>query len=394
MKRLRLLWLIDSLNVGGAETLAVTFAQHVNRDEVDLFVCAIATVNGNPLEAELRAAGIPTVNLGARNLRDLAAFRRLLRFVRENRIELVHAHLTYASIWASLLSRLTGVPAIASLHVRVASTREQEKTEGHRKRVDLRDRLMRFAVRRWAARLVMVSAALRDDYLAGGGLDPAKIRVVHNGIEVDRFDRDRAETRARLTRELDLPADAPLLVTVSVLRPGKGVEVLLAAMEKIPNAYVVIIGDGSMREEWQRLARERGIADRVRWAGFRRDVDALLAGCDLMVHPSLDDAFPTVLLEASAASLPIVASNLGGIPEIVVQNETGALVPKGDPDALAAAVNALLADRPAMERMRVAARKRARELFSTEAWISRLKDVYGEAVAARAASSRLAGAPR
>ena len=381
MKRLRLLWLIDSLNVGGAESLAISFAQHVNRDEIDLFVCAIATVNGNPLEAEIRAAGVPTLNLGARNLRDVGAFLRLMRFIRENEIDVVHAHLTYASIWGSLLSRLTGVPLIASLHVRVASTREQEKSESHRKRVDLRDRLMRFVLSRWASSVVMVSAALRDDYLEGGGLDPSKLRVVHNGIEVDRFDRDRTETRARLAREFDLPGDTPLLVTVSVLRPGKGVEVLLAAMEQIRGANLMIVGDGSMREEWQRLARERGIADRVRWAGFRRDVPELLAGCDVMVHPSLDDAFPTVLLEASAASLPIVASNLGGIPEIVIPGETGALVPKGDADALARAVNAMLGDRASMERMRVAARKRARELFSTEAWIERLKAVYAEAMA-------------
>ncbi|HVG23375.1 MAG TPA: glycosyltransferase, partial [Thermoanaerobaculia bacterium] len=106
---MRLLWLIDSFNVGGAESLAVTFARRVDRGEIELFVASLGSVGGNPLEKEFRDAGVPTINLGAKSLRDRAAFRRLVAFVREHRIELVHAHLTYAAIWSALLSRATGV---------------------------------------------------------------------------------------------------------------------------------------------------------------------------------------------------------------------------------------------------------------------------------------------
>ncbi|HYH10446.1 MAG TPA: glycosyltransferase [Thermoanaerobaculia bacterium] len=376
---MRLLWLIDSFNVGGAESLAVTFARHVNRQDVDLYVACLATVAGNPLEKEFHAAGVKTINLGARNLRDRAAFQRLVQFVREHDIQLVHAHLTYAAIWSALLSRKTGVPSIASLHVAVSATKKVEASPLRRFAVEVRDRIMCFVLRRWSSRVVMVSGALRDEYL-GRGLGNDRMRVVHNGIEVNRFTRDRHEAREKLVRELNVPRDATVLVTVNVLRAGKGVEVLLEAMRQIENAVLVVVGDGPMREEWSRRAEEQGIADRVRWAGFRRDVDTLLAGCDLFVHPSLDDAFPTVLLEASAAGLPVVASNLGGIPEIVV-NTTGKLVPAGDPTALADAIRTTLADRVSMRSMSAAAQQRARELFSVEAWIARLRAVYAEALA-------------
>lgn len=236
---------------------------------------------------------------------------------------------------------------------------------------DLRDRVMRFALDRWSSAVIMVSDALRRTYLAAGGLRADKLRVVHNGIDLERFRRDRDETRARLLREFDLPADARIAVTVSVLRPAKGIEVLLDAVRLVPDTHFLIVGDGPKREEWSAMAEQTGIADRVRWAGFRRDVDALLAGCDLFVHPSLDDAFPTVLLEALAAGLPIVASNVGGIPEIVDDGVTGRLVPPGDPQQLAAAIHAT----------RHASREAALDAslrFSTDAWIERLAHVYAE----------------
>jgi glycosyltransferase involved in cell wall biosynthesis len=136
-----------------------------------------------------------------------------------------------------------------------------------------------------------------------------------------------------------------------------------------------------LRTEWEELARSLGVADRVRWAGYRRDVDAILPGCDLFVLPSRDDAFPTVLLEAMAAGLPAVASAVGGIPEIVTPDVTGVLVPPGDAETLAAAIVDLLHDAPRAARMRRCAQMLADERFSTRAWIGRLEKVYAESVA-------------
>jgi glycosyltransferase involved in cell wall biosynthesis len=373
---MRLLWLIDSFNVGGAESLAVTFARRADRSRIELFVAALGSVGGNPLEKEFRDAGVPTINLGARSLRDPAAFRRLVEFVREHRITLVHAHLTYAAIWSAWLSRATGVPSLASLHVAVSATQGVERSRLRRAAVTVRDWIMCFALRRWSSGVIFVSGFLRAEYASR--LHGASAHVVHNGIEVERFARDRTEARSRIERELGVPDAVPLLVSVTVLRAGKGIDVLLRALCEVPDAHLVIIGDGPMGHDWRRIAEEAGVAGRVHWAGHRRDVDALLAGFDLFVHPSLDDAFPTVLLEACAASLPIVASAIGGIPEIVNDGENGMLVTAGDETKLGAAIRSLLADRTRMERMSEAARRLARERFSVEAWMARLDRVYAE----------------
>ncbi|HEX6083732.1 MAG TPA: glycosyltransferase [Thermoanaerobaculia bacterium] len=373
----RLLWLVDSLGAGGAEALVVTYAEAVQGKQA-FFVACLSGADGVNAQ-RLQALGVPVIDLRARNLRDVAAFRRLLAAIREHRIELIHAHLTYSSIWSAIASRLTGVPAIASLHVSPRATRTLKDSALHRVATDLRDRLMRAILNRWSRIVVMVSGALRDDYLARG-LKSAKMRVVHNGIELDRFRRPRDESRARLERELNIPRGVPIIATVAVLRPKKGIEVLLEAVPQVRDAVFVIIGDGPLRDEWTRLAESRGVADRVRWAGYRKDVDALLAGCDLFVHPSLDDAFPTVLLEAMAAGLPIVASQVGGIPEIVTPGVTGELVPPGDARALASAINALLGSDDTMRLMRAAAASHASR-FSTAAWIDRLTAVYRECAA-------------
>ncbi|MBV8518227.1 MAG: glycosyltransferase [Acidobacteria bacterium] len=372
MKRIRLLWLIDSLTVGGAESLIVPFARQLDPSRYELFLCCLATIQGNALEKELRAANIEVLNLGARNLRDLRAFRKLLRFLREQRIDLIHAHLTYASIWAAVASRLTKIPSVATLHV-------APPADG---RFAIRDRLMRFVTNRWSSRVIAVSDALRRRYLERGGLAPSRIITVHNGIEVDRFARDARESRALLARDLDIPDSARIVATVSVLRPGKGIEVLLDAIPhvvaQVPDACFVIVGDGPMRAAWTAQANALGVERHIRWAGYRNDVAALLAGCELFVLPSLDDAFPTVLMEALAAGVPIVATNVGGIPEIVDAN-VGRLVPANDADALARAIATLLADRATHARMRGATRPTAGQRFSTRVWIDRLDAVYQEA---------------
>ncbi|HEX6200036.1 MAG TPA: glycosyltransferase, partial [Thermoanaerobaculia bacterium] len=139
-----------------------------------------------------------------------------------------------------------------------------------------------------------------------------------------------------------------------------------------------VVGDGPERRRLEERAASAGLGEAVAWTGFRRDVPALLAAADLFVLPSRDDALPTVLLEAQAAGVAVVASRAGGVPEIVDDGATGVLVPPGEAAALARAVSALLADPAARGRLAQAGRRRARERFSMDAWLARLEAVYGE----------------
>lgn len=334
------------MTAGGAESLVAPFARAWDGE---LKVCCLKSIGGNPFEA-----GLPVVNLGARNLRDVNAFRRLLQLLRDERIDLIHAHLAYASIWGALAGRITGIPCVATLHVPPSGAAPWSR-EG------LRESLMVHALNRWASWVIAVSASARDAWARRGGLGASKLVVVGNGIEVDAF----------------TPGSHPgkTVCTVSVLREGKGIEVLLDAIPPVlarhPDARFVIAGDGPLRES---LAARSG--DRVTWAGFRRDVPELLAASDLFVLPSLADAYPTALMEAMAAGLPVVSTRAGGIPEIVDDGRTGRLVPPGDSGALAAAISDLLDSTEERETLGRAARQEAERRFSTRAWVERLKEIY------------------
>jgi glycosyltransferase involved in cell wall biosynthesis len=356
----------------------------------------LKSIGGNPFEESLRAAGVPVHALEARNLRDLSAFRRLRRLLAERRIDVVHAHLAYASIWALLAAGRGGrtVPVVTTLHVRPPAA-------GLLSREGARRRLRVALSNRRAARVIAVSEAVRRAWVEEAGLDSARAEVVHNGIDVGAFELspgNRESARAELRRELGVAPGALLVLTVSVLRQGKGLEVLIDAAGRVsigspaPEVRVVVVGDGPAAG----ALRERAAAGegRVLFTGFRSDVARLLAAADLFVLPTLDDAFPTVLLEAMAAGLPVIASDTGGVPEIVSARgrestgETGRLVPPGDRAALATAIAELLADAPRRLALGEAGRRRARERFSSDAWLDRLERVYAEALTGRAGEAR------
>jgi glycosyltransferase involved in cell wall biosynthesis len=248
----------------------------------------------------------------------------------------------------------------------------------------LRQDLLVRVLSRWSRAVVAVSEALRQAWLADGRLDPRLLRVVHNGVDVAAFE-PRPQDRAAARRRLGWAEDEAGIVTVAVLRPGKGIDVLLAALARRDvRARLLVVGDGPLRGELAAAAGGLGLSHRVHFVGHRDDVPLWLAAGDVFAHPSLEDAFPTVLLEAMAAGLAVVASRVGGVPEIVADGVTGLLVRAGDAEDLARALAEVLARPEERRAMGEAGRTRARERFSTAAWVARLEAVYDEALVSRA----------
>jgi glycosyltransferase involved in cell wall biosynthesis len=374
---LRLLWLIDSLTIGGAERLAVSFAREAGSAGIHLSVCCLKRIDGNPLEGALARTGVPIEVLGALNLRDRRAFARLRRLIGDQRIELVHAHLTYSTIWGAVAARLGGIPCVATLHVHPTS-------QGPWHRDWIRERLMCALLKRTRSTAIAVSEAQRGRYVRQRLLAADRVVVVRNGIDVRHFPTANIEAAAALRRGFAIPAGAPVIFATAVLRePRKGIHVLLDAMPRVlaacPAAHLIVVGDGAMRPTLQAQARQLGLDRSVHWAGARDDVAALLAGADVFVHPTLADPLPTVVLEAMAAALPVVATRVDGIPELVGA-DAGRLVPPGDPAPLATALSDLLADPDARLALGTAGRRAAVERFSTEVWIRELRGVYDRAV--------------
>lgn len=373
MRPTRVLWLTDSLTLGGAEALSVAFARARDPDRIDLRVAFLKSLGGNPFEAELRSSGVAPTNLGARNLRDVGAFRRLLALLRTEGIEVVHAHLAYASIWGCLAGALARVPVVVTFHV-APSTDPLWSREGLRR--VLRIRLANALARR----AVAVSGAVR---VAWGreGLDRDKVEVIHNGVALEALPTDPTPRAGiGLREELGIDPDSRIVLTVSVLRSGKGMPDLLSAIARLVAAgedvTLLLAGDGPLHEELERRLGAEELRDRVHLLGFRRDVPSLLATADVFALPSRWDALPTALLEAMAAGLPVVATETGGIPEIVEDGVSGLLVPPGDPGRLAEALERILGDPVLARRLGEGARERVRRDFSRERWCERLSALY------------------
>jgi glycosyltransferase involved in cell wall biosynthesis len=224
--------------------------------------------------------------------------------------------------------------------------------------------------------------------LVARGIDGARVVIVPSGVDTHSFrDLDRAAAR----RALGLDADAQVLAIVASLHGRKGHAVLLEALARLARhgaqPHCLAAGTGPEGQELQDLATRLGLGARMRWLGQLADVRPVLAAADVVVMPSLAEGLGVAAIEAMAAGRPVVASAVGGLPELIADGEQGLLVPPGDPDALAGALGRCLADPALCARLAAAGRLRA-EAFSTIAMARGTEAVYERALAARSAKRR------
>lgn len=363
---IRAFHLIHDLGPGGAEHVLVDLAAVAAGAGIDLTVVSMLPTVGLRYPEMLREAGAGVVSLDLRAWWDPRGPRRLHRLVDAERPEVLHSHLKHADFIAGRVASQTGIPHVSTLHVieqGVAGLARIKRNLAARSRM------------RTAVATVAVSEAMRAWYLEEFG-DASGVVTIRNGVP------DPGEppegTRTAVRAELGIAPDAVVAATVAVMRPGKGHEVLLEAARSTAGVVFLLVGDGPLE------GRLRALADdlppgRVIFAGFREDVDRILAASDLVVHPSEADALPTALIHAIAASRPVVASNVGGVPEIVTPG-AGILVPPGDASSLAAAVASLGADADERAAMGKHGRERYDEEFGADRWAGRLRSLYEQVV--------------
>ena len=361
---------------------------------IRLSVTCLSEVGGNPAAKPLRAAGIEPVLLNAPERLGPGALLAVRRHIAEVKPDIVHTHLGSSGFLGCLAARSLGVPAVSSIHAIPGAA-------------DLRARarlkLTAAARRRGAARIITVSEAARRAYLASGLDSPHRVVAIHNGIDVV----PEPGTGAAVRRELRLDGDAVVLGMFSALRPEKGHDVAIQALgllrPRFPKLRLLIAGDGPIRGDLSGLAQPHG--DAIVMTGARFDVMRLLDATDLCLQPSRSDAFPTTLLEAMAASVPVLATAVGGIPEIVVHERTGILI-DAPPTAerLAEAIASLLEDPRRRSELADAGRRRYQDRFTADPWVHRTRALYdtvlGDARAersgegtSRAALAGVAGLP-
>ena len=370
-------------NVGGGEYVLASLIRKLNRDR---FRPVVFFAHRNEIIAGLEADGVETVPL-ALNRKMISLYRddvarspghligllpaalkatlSVRRAILSSGIDLLHPHDNLSKILGGVAAASAGIPAVAHCHDLLGA--------------GFIDRMLLLAQRLLMDRIIAVSGSVQERFIQSGA-NPRQIRTIENGIDATRF----IPGTSTLSRaDLSIPESHRVVGVIGMFDPVKGHVFLLRAIRQIRESGVnditcLIAGEGRLEGDLRDYAKAVGIEQNVHFLGYRRDVPDLLALMDIVVMPSLRESFGIVALEAMAMKVPVIASRIGGLEEIIENEKTGLLVPPGDAAALAEAIRTL-ADNPEMRRkMGEAGRQRVAERFSIESTIRRTEELYLE----------------
>jgi glycosyltransferase involved in cell wall biosynthesis len=380
---MKALFLCQNLNVGGAEELILGASTALPSVGVETGVVAIT--RRGPVADELDAAGVPVhLVTGEPGPRDPAAFLRLVRLLQRVRPDVVHTFLIVAGIYGRLAAFAAGVPLVLSAEQNIYTRKAR------------RHAMMERALAARTYRVIACCDVVGRYYQQQVGVPRSKIEVIYNAV---RFGRRPQATDGETARfALKLPPEALVLGTLGRLTEQKGQRVLLQAVAKlagdVPSLVLFLAGTGPLRDELEAETSRLGIADRVRFLGLRRDRATLYAAMDIFVLPSHWEGLSLALVEAMGAGRAVVATRVGGNPEVVRDGRSGLLAPPADVDALAEALGTLAKDHALRASLGDAAFDEARSRFAIEQHVNQLAALYRRGLGERVRRPALSGVPR
>ncbi len=373
-----MLVLIDSLGLGGAESLLIPYILAARRGDVAVQVAALeerADLH-NKMVDSVRDVGVEPLFLQIPRLLSPTGVPRLAWYFRSSGCDVIHAHLGYSITLGVPAARLAGRPIVGTFHHIPEDLSPKER---------LKERLSVEAASS-SDGCIFVSEAQRREFARRYPRRTGQWKVIANGIDIAAF----AGAPMAFPDDLGIPAAAPVVTMLAALRRAKGHRHAIASWpfvrSIVPEARLLFVGSGPEEVSLRRQVTELRLEDVVVFAGFRRDIGRLLRASTLVLSASEMEALPTVIMEAAAASLPVVATDVGGTSELVHDGVTGVLIPFGRSDRLGQAVADLLLDPRARSAMGMAANQRAVTEFDSDTWIRELRTVYGEAMTGRRGS--------
>jgi glycosyltransferase involved in cell wall biosynthesis len=322
-------------------------------------------LNDGWLNQELAKAGIESIVIENKYSYDPFYLWRLIRLIKSRRVDIIHAHEFMMNVYGAVAGLITGAPVVTTVHGK------KYFFERLRRRL-----LYRFVARSTA--MVAVSQDLRRFIAEKVGTSEGRIGMICNGIDCKNY--TRSEGLDSLRNELGISPGTLVVGTVGNLYPVKGYNFLLQAVSRVireaSNVIFLIIGRGRLKNELEQQAADLGINRQVKFLGFRSDVPRLLQLMDVFVMSSLSEGLSLSILEAMAAGKPVVATWVGGNPEIVQEGRTGFLVPSGDSDVLGSRILTLLKNRDLVKSLGDVGRKRVEENFSAERMAAQYQELY------------------
>ena len=336
MNKIRVLHIIESLSLGGAERRLINDLKFIDKSKFENAVCTL--FNRTPLEEEIRALHIPVFKPELRDFKDVLGFYRLIALIKSFRPHIVHTQLFWADVLGRITAWISGVPII----VTTVQSSVYEPDAGYlfsRKRQCIDLITGHFFNRRYIA----VSESVKNSISRRLGVKAEKIEVIYNSIDFNDFKKnDAKQESARLKNELGVTAAEIVLVTVGRLNPPKGHQFLFKALALIkpyiPSFKLFVIGDGPIRKELEAHVTTVGLRKEIIFLGQRNDVKELLALSDIFVFPTLSEGMPISLLEAMALAVPCIASSIEPIREVITDSQTGYLFQPADSHDLASAI--------------------------------------------------------
>jgi glycosyltransferase involved in cell wall biosynthesis len=363
----RLLHIIDHLGSGGAQEALLSLVKYFDRRR---FQVEVATLHGQGHYGEsFRGLATPLRVLSPHKYIPLY-LPRLLLLLRAGKFDLVHCHLTASNLMAKPLAALVGVPLIFTY----------DHNDMYRTQQKARLWLDRLA-NRLTDHIIAISASTRDFLIQREGVPADKITIIYNGVDLERFQpAPDAAIRAGWRRTWGLPAEAPVVAGVGRLRRQKNFPLFLRAarevLREISGANFVIAGEGPDRGDLERLARDLGIASQVRFLGYVKDMTELYAGVDMLLMTSHAEGTPLTILEAMAMGVPVVATRVDGMAEVLEDGVDAYLVPPGDLGACAQRTCRLLQDQALARQFSRAGQRKVREHYSAVSMTRQLENIY------------------
>ena len=374
-----ILHVITRLVPGGAQDSTIAACEQMARRgyEVALACAPEAERVSEARERGIRVITVPSFRREVCPWHDLRAFIRLLGIIRAGRYDVVHTHTSKAGVLGRVAARLAGTPVVVhSPHGSIFSSHYYGRAG--------------LATIAWversaglfADRIIPLAQGALEDYLRHRLAPRRKYTLVYTGMEVDRFKGARVDLRAKRV-QLGLPPAVPVIGMIAQLTPEKGHDIALRAFSQVvktvPDARLLIVGEGNQRGAIEQDIRDLGLGFHTVLTGYRKDIPEILSAVDISLHPSHMDGLPRSLVEAMLAGKPVVATSVGGIPEVACDGETALLVEPGDSCALAAALLRLLGDVDLARRLGEQGRESASGRFSLDRMVDEWLGVYKDA---------------
>jgi len=368
---IRVMHLRDTYEVGGPGKTILETGSHIDKSLFSMSIAVFANgadAGESPFVSETKSRGIPVHEIQSRCRYDPRVILGIVSLVKKFNIDILHTHEAKSDLLGCLAAKITHTPIVSTMHGWITNSRKQKIYT----KIDKK-------IARYFDRVIVVNAQMRD-VLLQEGIPDGIISLLHNCIVKENYYRD--QPKGYIRRYLGKEIRYPVIGTLGRLSPEKGhvdfVDAASIVLTRGYKAHFVIVGDGPEAGKIAGMISERGLGSHVTLTGYLRDPRRVLQDFDLMVLPSLSEGFPNVVLEALLMEVPVISTDVGGVPEIIRGGEEGILIPPGDPETMACAIAAFLDDPEKHNRMALQGKKIVEDRFDFRSRTRKLENIYTE----------------